>query len=436
VFFSIPAIADTPRNLVLLIGDGMGPAQVKAYRMYADDPATELIDPLPIDPLMVGSVAIDSIVLDCVEGQTLECVRDPYGISDSACTATAYATGRDTLVGRISKDLAGEDMQTLLEQAKMRGKTTGMVVTSEITHATPAAFAAHVMHRDQKDDIADQYFDRKWSGEPMVDVLLGGGLVYLQRPDRDLVSGFRQAGYQVALNRQQLMAMDGDRLLGLFAPEGLPRAWDRDETAPLLAEMTSLALRTLNRNTAGFFLMVEGSQIDWASHRNSVPGVISEMEEFITAIQVVLEFAKNQGDTLVIVTADHETGGMALGRDNIYTWNPKPLHGVTNTPKKMTDDYLASDRSLSSIVAAGVPFELTAVERLSLDATEREEAEARWAIAAIFNQRTLTGWTSPGHTSVDVPLYAYGPGREHFYGVMPNEALGQVLWKVFLPDEQ
>lgn len=432
VIFSIPAFADPPRNLVLLIGDGMGPAQVKAYRMYADDPSTEFIDPLPIDPLLVGAVATDSIKLDCVDGKTTECTRVPFGTTDSASSATAYATGRDTLVGRISMDLSGKDMPTLLETARMQGKTTGMVVTSEIVHATPAAFASHVMHRDQKDDIADQYLDRQWSGRPIVDVLLGGGLDYLRRPDRDLVNEFRQAGYQVALDRQQFVAMDGNRLLGLFAPEGLPRAWDRDETIPSLAEMTDLALRTLNRNSAGFFLMVEGSQVDWASHKNSVPGVISEMEDFIAAIQVVLNFAQNEGNTLVIVTADHETGGMSLGRDEIYRWNPQPVHGVTRTPKGMADEYLASQRSLSSIVAEGVPFELTQFEKWALDATEREEDEARWAIAEVFNQRTVTGWSSPGHTGVDVPLYAFGPGREHFFGVMPNEVLGQTLWSVFL----
>ena len=125
--------------------------------------------------------------------------------------------------------------------------------------------------------------------------------------------------------------MDGDRLLGLFAPDGLPRAWDRNDSDPSLAEMTRLALPILNRNEAGFFLMVEGSQIDWASHKNSVPGVISEMEDFIAAVQVVLDFAKNQGDTLVIITADHETGGMALGRDGIYRWNAEPLRGVSHS---------------------------------------------------------------------------------------------------------
>jgi len=433
VIGSAPAMADPPRNLVLMIGDGMGAAQVKAYRLYADNPATEQIDPLPIDPLLVGAVATDSIVLDCIEGQTAECVLDPFGITDSASSATAYASGHDTLVERIGMDLAGEDMPTLLENAKASGKSTGLVVTSGITHATPAAFASHVVHRDQEADIADQFFDRQLSGSPVIDVMMGGGLDYLKRSDRDLVSEFRQAGYQVALDRAQLIEMDGDRLLGLFAPDGLPRAWDREASVPNLAEMTTTALRTLNRNAKGFFLMVEGSQIDWAAHRNSIPGVISEMEDFDSAIRVVLEFAQNHGDTLVVITADHETGGLSLGRDQIYRWNPRPLYGITHTPKKMTDEYLASTRLLSDIVAANVPFELTQVERWELDATDREEGPARRAISALFNRRTLTGWTSEGHTGADVPLYVTGPGSGRFHGVMPNEVLGQTLQDVFLP---
>jgi alkaline phosphatase len=430
---SMPALADTPRNLVLMIGDGMGPAQVKAYRLYADDPATEIIEPLPMDSLLVGAVATDSIVLDCPPDQPDQCVRDPFGITDSASSATAYATGRDTVVERLSMDLEGQSMPTLLEAARRHGKTTGLVVTSEITHATPAAFASHVMHRDHHDEIADQFFDSQWSGLPMSEVMMGGGLEHLQRPDRDLVAQFREAGYQVALDRQQLLAMDGDRLLGLFAAEGLPRAWDRAETVPSLAEMTRVALDTLNRNPQGFFLLVEGSQVDWAAHRNSVPGVISEMADFVSAIRVVLDFARDRADTLVVITADHETGGMSLGRDDIYHWNPGPLHGVRHTPKKMTADFLASDRPLSTFVAANVAFELTEVEKWELDAVDREEDPARQAISALFNRRTLTGWTTGGHTGLDAPLYVHGPGRERFGGVMLNEVLGRTLWDVFLP---
>ena len=424
---------DTPRNVIFVLGDGMGFAHVKAYRMYADDLSTDLVDPLLIDEYLVGAVATDSIRLDCKGGSEADCTRDPYGFTDSASAATAYATGQDTVVGRLSMSPSGKEMMTILEAARKHGKSTGLAVTSELTHASPAAFGSHVKSREQAADIADQYFDRQWNGKPVIDVLLGGGLNNMQRTDRDLVSEFRRAGYEVAHNRSELHDMQGGRLLGLFAPEGLPRAWDRGDETPSLADMTRIALRTLDKNPQGFFLMVEGSQVDWASHDNSVAGVISEMEDFIAAIGVVLDFARQRDDTLVVITADHETGGMSLGRDDIYRWNPRPLRGVKLTPAAMASTFLASEKLLSKVVAGSVPFELSSAERKALDSSAREEVAARKAIATLFNKRTLTGWSTMGHTGADVPLYVYGPGSERFRGVMQNEAVGQTLWEVFLP---
>lgn len=424
-------LVETPRNLIFMLGDGMGFAQVKAYRMYADDLSSELVEPLPMEQYLVGAVSTDSIRLKC-DGE--DCVRDPHGFTDSASSATAYATGHDTIVGHLSVTGEGGNLPTILEAARQHGKMTGLVVTSQLTHASPAAFCSHIKDRDQQDRIADQLFDLKWQGAPWVDVLLGGGRKHLQRSDRDLLAEFRGAGYQVAENRSELLAADPGRLLGLFADEGLPRAWDRGEQVPSLAEMTRISLDTLGQHEEGFFLFVEGSQIDWAGHKNSVPGVISEMEDFVAAIRMVLDFAASNPDTLVIITADHETGGMSLGRDDIYSWNAQPLKGVKRTPKGMALEFLAGTGSLAETVAKYVPFELTAQEIAALNATPHEENAARRAIAEVFNLRTLTGWSSEGHTGTDVPLYVTGPGSNHFHGLMQNEALGRVLWKVFLSD--
>lgn len=420
-----------PRNVIFMLGDGMGFAHVKAYRMYADNPATELVEPLPMEAYQVGSVSTDSIRLDC-SGE--ECIRDPHGFTDSASSATAYATGHDTIVGQLSVNTEGNTMPTILESARRHGKATGLVATSQVTHASPAAFGSHVPDRDERGQIADQYFDHQWQQSPMIDVLLGGGSKDLCRADRDLVPEFREAGYEVLQNREELLASSGDRLLGLFADEGMPRAWDRGSNTPSLAEMTSVSLRTLNRRQEGFFLMVEGSQIDWAAHKNSVVGVISEMEDFVEAVGLVLDFARNQGDTLVIITADHETGGMTIGRDNIYRWDARPLRGVKRTPQEMAQQYISSEESLSDIVASQVPFELSTTEAEELDKAPREDLPARAALANLFNHRTMTGWASKGHTGVDVPIYVFGPGSEHFGGVMQNEAVGRVLWQVFLPE--
>lgn len=425
--------APTPRNVIFMLGDGMGFAQVKAYRMYADDPTTELVEPLPMEAFQVGSVSTDSIRLSCNQDKS-DCVRDPHGFTDSASSATAYATGQDTIVGHISTTGEGESMPTVLEGAKQAGKSTGMVATSQITHASPAAFGSHVKSRSNMTAIADQYFDHQWNESPMLDVLLGGGSSYLRRGDRDLIPEFSEAGYNVVWDREQLQQNESQRLIGLFAENGMVRAWDRGSEVPSLADMTAAALQALDKNPEGFFLLVEGSQVDWGAHDNSVVDVISEMEGFIKAVERVLDFARKNSDTLVIITADHETGGMALGRDGIYRWDARPLHGVVHTPAWMAQQFVGSDEPLSTLVSRHVPFELSESESKMLDSAGKDEAKAKNAIIDLFNQRTFTGWTTSGHTGIDVPLYVFGPGADQFGGVMQNEDVGRALWQVFFPE--
>ncbi len=438
-----PAKTGKPKNVILMIGDGMGFAQVKAYRNYADDPSTPLIEPLPFDPYLVGAVATDSIFMNCGEGGAAPCVRDPYGITDSASAGTTYATGQDTVIGRLSLSPTGEIQESISEMARREGTSVGMVVSSQITHATPAAFLAHVKDRGQYSDIADQLFDNQWDNKPLAAVLLGGGTADLKRKDRDLVAEFTGAGYTYVSNRDELLQADASQLLGLFAPWGLARAWDRDAHVPSLSDMTHAALKVLEQNPQGFFLMIEGSQIDWAAHADDIAGVISEMEDFSAATEVALEFAAQQGDTLVVITADHETGGMSLGRDDIYHWDPRPLRGMKKTPAAMTEEYLASSEPLSQVVARSISFTLTAEEQTRLDSYPREVPSdpaygvdgiaAYMGINEMLSKRTVTGWSTLGHTSVDVPLYAVGPGSENFRGLLQNEELGQRLQAALLP---
>lgn len=428
-----PASGNAPRNVIFLLGDGMGFAQVKAYRYFADDPATDVIDPLPFDKHLVAAVATDSIALDCPPAESGKCVRDPYGVTDSASSATSYATGRDTVINRVSLDAGDRRMKTILQQASQRGKSTGLVATSQLTHASPAAFAAHVADRYMTNDIADQMFDNQWRGRPMVDVLLGGGLADFRRPDRDLVAEFSAASYETVFDAPQLATAQGPNLLGLFAPAELPAHWDRPASVPSLADMTRAALGLLERDPDGFFLFVEGSQIDWAAHENNVAGVISEMEGFTAAIAVALEYAAARDDTLVILTADHETGGMSLGARDTYRWDPRPLRDLGMTPAAMTAGFLTSDRALSAWLQPLLPFRLTEAENEQLDLAAREELAVFSAICALFDARTVTGWTTHGHTGVDVPLYAFGPGAERLRGTLENEDLGRLLWELFLP---
>ncbi len=418
-----------PKNVIFLMGDGMGYAQVKAYRIFADDPAKAGMDPLPFDGILVGAVATDPLSPHCDSDlDRLGCEYSPYEVTDSASSATAYATGRDTVNGKISEGHDGERFSTVLELAAQQGMGTGVVSTSQVTHATPAAFVSHASSRRNYPEIADQFFDSQANGKPVAQVILGGGTRDFRREDRDVAAELvDKAGYTLVEDRAAMMSADSDRLLGLFAPIGLPRHWDRPDTVPTLAEMTRKAIDVLSRDEDGFFLMVEGSQVDWAAHGNDIAGVVSEMEGFTQAIEVALDFAREKGDTLVVITADHETGGLSLGRDHVYAWLPGPLREVNVTPAVMAEQFLAGEKPLSDVVAGSVDFELTEEERQSLDQAERESSAVFAAINELIDLRTNTGWTTGGHTGMDVPLYATGPGSEDLAGVMQNEALGRFL---------
>ncbi len=441
----MPEASVKPKNIIFMVGDGMGYSQVKAYRYYANNPDTAIIDPLPFDRYHSASVATEAITMNCAEDDESNCERDPYGITDSASSATAYSTGEDTLVGRLGVSLEGEQQVYITERARRQGIAVGIVSTSQVTHATPAAFYAHVKDRSEGATIADQLFDKQWKGMPLPQVILGGGSAVLTREDRDITAEFQAKGYSLVSNRDELAENTADLLLGLFAPIAMPRAWDRPDSMPTLADMTTAAIKVLEQNADGFFLMVEGSQIDWAGHSNDIVGIISEMQDFSTAIEAALGYAERQGNTLVVITADHETGGLGMGRDDQYFWNPRPLRGLKLTPAKITEEFLAGSEPLSVVAARHLPFELTKDEQQKLDEAKQETppypeygmdgTQAYTLLSLLFDKRTQTGWTSLGHTGVDVPLYAAGPGSERFRGVLQNETVGQLLQELLLSDK-
>lgn len=242
-------------------------------------------------------------------------------ITDSAAAASAWSVGEKFKNGEIAQHgQGGSAPVTILELAKSLGKATGLVATSTITHATPAAFGAHIHTRKCEQEIARQYI--MVTG---VDVLLGGGKSKFRstKPDPCGISGdwiaqAKQKGYKVAFTRQKLLSLSNPpKLLGLFADYGLTPRIDREgnSTEPTLAGMTQKALDILELNSNGFFLLVEGSQIDWANHANDLKYQIGETLAFDQAIKVVLNWliASGQADnTLLIIVPDHDCGGMQI----------------------------------------------------------------------------------------------------------------------------
>jgi alkaline phosphatase len=233
-------------------------------------------------------------------------------VTDSAASGTAYATGHKTRNGAISVAPSGEPLKTVLEYAEERGMATGLVATCSITHATPAVFASHVESRDNYLEIAHQMAA---SG---ADVLFGGGWSYFlpasepggaRRDGLNLLEELRTR-MPVALSVEEFRALpEIDAAAALFTPEHPPTA---DVREPGLAELTERALEILSRDADGFFLMIEGSQIDWAGHENEHDWLMAEMADFDEAVGVVMDFAERDGSTLVVVTSDHETGAYAV----------------------------------------------------------------------------------------------------------------------------
>jgi alkaline phosphatase len=234
-------------------------------------------------------------------------------ITDSAAAATSFATGVLTRNRHLGVDADGAPLATILERAAERGLATGLVVTSTVTHATPAAFAAHVTDRDAHEEIAAQL------AESPLRVLLGGGLRWFDpamRRDGADALGLLRRGKAWAERAEDLdsaaaaAVAAGQGLAGLFASESPPRSALR---SPTLAGMTAAALRVLEVDPDGFFLMVEASQVDWRSHDNeSWSGVADELRDADEALAVLLAYVERNPETLLVVTADHETGGAAV----------------------------------------------------------------------------------------------------------------------------
>ncbi|UAL48011.1 alkaline phosphatase [Sutcliffiella horikoshii] len=408
------------RNVIFLIGDGMGNSYTSAYRSLKDDPNTPEVEETAFDPYLVGM-------------QSTHSSDEEESVTDSAAAATSMSAGIKTYNGAIAVDMEKKDVKTVLEQAKENGKSTGLVATSQINHATPAAFGAHDESRNNYNQIADDYYDDLINGEHKVDVLLGGGTSYFDREDRDLTKEFEKDGYSYVTTAEEMAKDDNEQILGLFAPKGLEKMIDRPEEQPSLKEMTDSALDRLDNNKEGFFLMVEGSQIDWAGHDNDVVGAMSDMQDFEEAFQAAIDYAKKDKHTLVIATADHSTGGMAMGRDGEYKWDPAAIKAAKKTP-----DFIAKK------IAEGAPVEETLNEYIDLELTDEEIQsvedaketsggellEIDNAIEKIFDLRTGTGWTTDGHTGEDVSVYAYGPGMDKFTGKIDNTDTAKEIFNI------
>lgn len=401
-----------PKNVIYMIGDGMGPAYTTAYRYFKDDPTTKSVEQTVFDTMLTGMARTYP--------------DDHTVVTDSAASATALSSGHKSYNGAIAVDTDKKPLKTMLEIAKQRGMTTALLATSQINHATPASFAAHNESRNNYDEIANDYIDNKIAGKLPVDLMLGGGTKYFIRDDRNLVDEFKAAGYQYGDDIQNLDQITQLPAIGLYAAKGLPFALDENPTR--LTKLTSKALDLLdNQNKDGFFVMIEGSQIDWCGHANDIACAMAEMDDFASAIEKAKAYVDKNKDTLLVITADHSTGGLTLGAHGQYKWEADVVHGVKATAGTITQHLLESD-DLKSVWNKYTSIAFTPENKIKLEqAKSMGDKALNLAVKSIISDTSFTGWTTGGHTAVDVQVFAYGKGSEQFVGSQNNTDIADKL---------
>ena len=420
--------ADTPvKNVIIMIPDGMSTDAVTLSRWYNGGQA------LNLDKMASGLVRTYS---------------SDAPIADSAPAGTAYATGykshtgfvgvlpdANTMPGLAALDASKKraPVASILEAAQLDGRATGLIATSEIMHATPADFSAHYASRKAYDILSMQQVYQN------IDVILGAGTNYLTESGRsdgnDLLSVIKD-NYQYVGTTAEMNAVTTGKLWGMFSDTALAYDMDRDPAKePSLAEMTQKAIDLLSQDEDGFFLMVEGSKIDWAAHANDPIGIISDTLAFDEAVGVALDFAVSDGSTVVISVTDHGNSGVSIGSkatDSTYdkqslasfigplskaTLTGEGLEGVLNAERSNVVEVMAKYYGIT---------DLTADEIAAIKATK--SGSMNYTVGPMIAKRANIGFTTTGHTGEDVTLYVYAPdGVDQLTGTVENTDIARYM---------
>ncbi len=452
VFQSAVSLAAEGKNIILLVPDGCGVSHQTLARWFK---GTSLAS----DSLNPGLCVTHS-------GNSM--------ITGSAAAATAFATGHktwdqeggvkclgilpDSLVfpqpRKLSPQRQWKPVATVLEAARICGKSTGLVATARISHATPAAFSSHWHDRDNENVIAKQQVYQN------IDVVFGGGMRHLlpdslpqgKRSDGENLQGVLiSRGYKIITKRSELKSLSSKtkKVWGIFNQSHLCHDINRPyfgKEQPSLAEMTSSAISILSKNPKGFFLLVEGSQVDFASHNNDPVGVVTEYLAFDSAVGVALDFARKDKNTIVMVFPDHDNGGISLGlRGDTYTDMKTskvipPLQKARITAAGLLDTLIRSQQTTSvdfKFVASALKSFL-GIESLdamdSLDVNEllsvvrnAKSADADVAVVGrIISRRSSIGWTTHGHCGTNVWIYGLGVD---FNSIIDNTDIARICFK-------
>ena len=434
-------VAQEIKNVIVLIPDGTSLPVVSAARWYKEYNTGKT--GLNIDPYLCG---------------TIKTYSSNAPIGDSAPTTSCYMTGYPSRAGYVSTyppadpqndiipmdpDKAYQPLMTVLEAARItQNKATGLVVTCEFTHATPADCAAHSYNRGKYEWIAPQMAHNK------LDVMIGGGVKYLLDTDKQFL---QNEGYGVFLNDiNGFKNYKGNKMWALFGEVGMAYDIDRDPAKePSLAEMTKIAIEKLSKNKNGFFLMVEGSQIDWAAHANDAAAIIKEMLAFDEACGVALDFAKEDGKTVVVILPDHGNSGFSIGSNkcpNYSSLTKDQLFGPVSKVKASIGGLASKLNSTDPAGLKDVFNNLTGItlsfndyaqimqcsdyRRSTLSEGEKnKDLRLSNVVIGILDKNTCFGFTTTGHTGEEVFLAVYDPTKNRLTGHHSNIELNHYLRK-------
>ncbi|KAG2220817.1 hypothetical protein INT45_004478 [Circinella minor] len=427
-----------PRNVIMMISDGLGPASVSYARSYFQHLNQLPYDhQLPLDTIHVGQSRTRS-------SSTL--------VTDSAAGATAFSCGLKTYNGAVGVDPNGNPCSTVLEAAKIQhGMRTGLVATSRITHATPASFSAHIGDRDRENQIAVQQIGNNPLGRT-VDLMFGGGYCHFlpkgtkkscRKDDRDLLKEAQEKHGWNTVFYNNRTAFDNGTIelpaLALFADDHMDFEIDRNPTSqPSLTEMADKALKLLSGSDEGFFLMIEGSRIDMAAHSNDPVGHLHDILEYQNTVALVKDFVDQNPDTVMISTSDHETGGLSLARQVStaypkYLWYPDVVAKASRSTASLANMIHDKSRPLDdnfiieTILKQGLGItDITTKELQYLKTTTSKKKLTKY-LADMLSIRAQLGWATHGHSGVDVNLYAYGLHSDELRGSHENIYIGDFI---------
>ncbi len=436
----LPAAAATaPKNIIILFADGIGTAHVEITRLYNRH--------VHNGGLTITDVIMRQGSLGLMTSHSVEAL-----VTDSAAAGSAMFTGVKTTIGTISMTPDGRPVRTAAEAARAAGKRVGIVTTATVHDASPAAFSVHTKSRWDSQAIVDQYLQLG------LDVILGGGRDFFlptgtgegkRKDGRDIIAAFRGQGYGYAATPSELKAAAAKKLLGLFAWEDMAFEIDRDpQVEPSIRDMTEAALRTLAQDSPnGFVVLLETENTDTASHHNDIAALIHAVREFDAAVKVAYDFySRAPNETLLIVTSDHETGGLSLtyALKEMTTSSSKRFDAGPEHLKLVGGITLSLQKAHKILAKKPDPAALDALVQkhfpgFTLDADLREAilqqkilernctSPTPCALGRMVSRKTGIYWGTSGHSAQPVFVAAVGPGSERFQGYMDNTEFGKAL---------